>query len=166
MIGRMFAASRYLILIAVVGAFLASASLLVYGGLVAVSTIVNLVLHPVLSADGAKHLAVTLVEVMDLLLLGTVFLIISLALYDLFIDSSVPLPEWLHIEDLDELKSKLLSVVVVLLTVSFLGEVVDWNGSSAILSLGLAIGAVLLGLGFLTSFPGLRIGGHRRDPEE
>lgn len=166
MIGRMFASSRYLILIAVVGAFLASASLLIYGGLVAVNTIAQLVLHPELSADGAKHLAVTLVEVMDLLLLGTVFLIISLALYDLFIDSSVPLPEWLHIEDLDELKSKLLSVVVVLLTVSFLGEVVDWDGSGAILSLGLAIGAVLVGLGFLTSFPGLRLGGHRREREE
>jgi uncharacterized membrane protein YqhA len=42
-----------------------------------------------------------------------------------------------------------IGVVVVLLAVTFLGFVVTWNGNSNILALGIAVGLVLLALGYL-----------------
>ncbi len=75
--------------------------------------------------------------------------IIALGLYHLFIDSSLRLPRWLKIEDFDELKVILMSVVIVILAVNFTGITVDWDGSGAILNLGLAIAAVIAGLGLI-----------------
>ena len=75
-------------------------------------------------------------------------LIIALGLYALFVDDTLPLPHWLEIHDLDDLKAKLLSVVVVVLAVLFLGEVVKWDGRRELLGLGVAIAAVIAGLTF------------------
>ena len=50
---------------------------------------------------------------------------------------------------LDDLKVRLLGVVVVLLAVTFLGEEVTWNGSINIVALGIAVGLVLFALGFI-----------------
>jgi uncharacterized membrane protein YqhA len=156
MISRMIGASRFLVLLAVVGSFLAAVALIGFATIAVVVAIVDMVVHPRFLAADAKHIAVDFIELMDGILLGTVFLIISLGLYELFIDPDVNLPDWLRIDSLDELKGKLVSVVVVLLAVSFLGDVVEWDGSVGILYLGAAIGAVMLGLGLVLGFPGLR----------
>jgi len=65
-------------------------------------------------------------------------------LYELFIDDNSPAPDWLVIHDLDALKKKLLSVVVVILCVQFLAQVLGWKGDTSILPLGLSIAAVIL----------------------
>jgi uncharacterized membrane protein YqhA len=69
--------------------------------------------------------------------------IIAVGLYELFIDSSLPMPGWLRINTLDDLEERLLSVVVVLLAVTFLGSAVTWDGSNGILALGAAIALVI-----------------------
>ena len=81
--------------------------------------------------------------------MGTVLYIVSLGLYVLFIDDTLPAPHWLEIANLDDLKEILLRVIAVLLAVAFLGYVVDWNGSTNILAFGVAVGLVLFALGFL-----------------
>jgi uncharacterized membrane protein YqhA len=96
--------------------------------------------------------AVASVEMIDLFLLGIVFYIVSLGLYSVFIDDKLVLPRWLKITNLDDLKGKLLGIVVVLLAVTFLGSVVDWSiGDFSILALGIAVGLVLFALGYLLS---------------
>ncbi len=45
-------------------------------------------------------------------------------------------PGWLVIHDLDDLKGKLLSVIVVVLSVQFLAMVLNWKGGMDILFLG------------------------------
>ncbi len=67
----------------------------------------------------------------------------------IFIDESLPTPKWLMITSLDDLKTRLLGVVVVLLAVTFLGEEVNWNGSNNIVAVGIAVGLVLFALGFI-----------------
>ncbi len=37
--------------------------------------------------------------------------IIAIGLYELFIDSRIPVPPWLRIDDIDDLKHKLVSVM-------------------------------------------------------
>lgn len=149
MLRRVLAGSRYLILIAVLGSFLTSVIILIYGGLTVVSIGVEVVTHAAFTITGAKHLAVESIEVIDLFLLGTVLYIIALGLYELFIDASLPTPPWLIIANLDDLKAKLTGVIIVVLAVTFLANVVEWDGNTNILALGIAIGLVLFALGFL-----------------
>ena len=142
MLRRILAGSRYIVVIAVIGSFLTSITVLIYGGITVGSIIFNAFMHGLFTVEGAKHLAVECIEVIDLFLLGTVLYIIALGLYELFIDESLPTPAWLMITTLDDLKAKLIGVIIVLLAVTFLAEVVNWNGSITILYLGLAVGFV------------------------
>jgi uncharacterized membrane protein YqhA len=74
---------------------------------------------------------------------------VALGLYQLFIDQSLALPRWLKVNDLSDLKRDLIGVVVVLLGVSFLGEVVNWEGQRELLPLGAAVAVVIAALGFI-----------------
>lgn len=146
MVRTILASSRFFIAIAVFGAFLAAVVLIVYAGLVVVEVTWEAFSKDI-NAEHAKTLAVQFIELIDVFLLGTVLYIVSLGLYELFIDQHLPMPRWLMIRDLDDLKDKLLGVVIVLLGVTFLGKVVVWNGDRNILFYGLAIAAVIAALG-------------------
>ncbi len=149
MFRRVLASSRYVILIAVVATFLAAIAVIVYGAVTVFHLIFDMFVSSKFTADEAKHVGVVFIEMIDLFLLGTVLYIVALGLYDLFVDDTLSMPSWLVIHDLDDLKGKLLGVVIVLLAVTFLGDVVNWNGDNSILALGLAVGLVLLALGYL-----------------
>ena len=151
MLRRILSGSRYLVLIAVIGSFLASLIVLVYGGLTVINVGFDAFSHGGFNIDGAKHLSVEVIEVIDLLLLGTVRYLVALGLYELFIDETLPTPTWLVIVSLDDLKARLVSVIIVLLAVTFLAEVVNWDKSPNILYLGIAVGLVLLALGYILS---------------
>ncbi len=155
------ASSRYLIIIAVIGSFLAAVTVLVYGGLTVINLMIDTFSHLSFTAEGIKHLSIADIEIIDLFLLGTVLYIVALGLYDLFIDDGLTMPHWLEIHNLEDLKEKLIGVIVVLLAVTFLAEVVSWDGSNSILSLGVSVGLVLLALALL-----LRGFGQRRGIKE
>jgi uncharacterized membrane protein YqhA len=91
----------------------------------------------------------TIVEVLtavDAILLGTVLLVIGYGLYELFVDTEIQVPPWLQIRDLDDLKTKLIGVVVAIIAVIFVGVFVDANRSEDVLSYGIGAGALLIGL--------------------
>src|SRR6266702_7817852 len=73
MLRKILAGSRYLVVIAVIGSFLASIGVLVYGGLTVVSVMFEAFSHATFTLDGAKHLELERIEIIDLFLLGTVF---------------------------------------------------------------------------------------------
>jgi uncharacterized membrane protein YqhA len=138
--------ARYMVIVAVAGSLLASLALIVYGGIEAVVLVLDAVRAATVSAKGAKMLALSFIEVVDLFLLGTVFLIIALGLYELFISNELRLPGWLVIRTLDDLKNKLVGVVIVVLAVLFLGHVVTWDGERDLLGFGTAIALVIAAL--------------------
>ena len=160
MLRRILAGSRYMVVIAVLGSFLASVVVLIYGGLTVLNIIIDVFSHGAFTVDGAKHLAVECIEIIDLFLLGTVLYITALGLYELFIDASLPTLPWLVVRTLDDLKAKLTGVIIVLLAVTFLAEVVTWNGSTSILALGVAVGLVLFALGYILNI------GSRSHPQD
>jgi uncharacterized membrane protein YqhA len=151
---NIFAASRFIIVLAVLGSFVGSAILLVIAMItlfrIAWNEIVN---FNVDNLEGRhshiERLAVNLIEITDVILLGTVLYIVALGLYQLFIDQNLALPRWLKVNDLTDLKRDLIGVVVVLLGVSFLGEVVNWEGETDVLPLGAGIALVIAALGFI-----------------
>jgi uncharacterized membrane protein YqhA len=149
---RFFSSSRYLILIAVAGTFLASVTLLLYSCVAIVQQIISIIMSGSVSTKEAKTLALDFIENADVFLVSTVLYIISLGLYELFIDDTIELPEWLVIKNLDDLKEKLIGVVVVGLAVDFLGHAVTWHGDTSILYLGGSIGCVVVGLTVFIAF--------------
>ena len=78
--------SRYLVLAAVVGALAASLALYVYGLAETAVVIWSAVEKAEVSSKGAKAMALEFIEIVDLFLLGTVLLMISLGFYELFIN--------------------------------------------------------------------------------
>ena len=100
------------------------------------------------AVNGTK-LKLTIVEVLtavDAILLGTVLLVIGYGLYELFIDEDLEVPVWLQVHDLDDLKSKLIGVVVALIAVIFVGVFVDTNRAEDVISFGVGAGALVTGL--------------------
>ena len=100
-------------LIAVLGSFAASVTLLLYGAAETVATIAQVITAGPVSSANSKILVLSFIEVVDLFLLATVFYITALGLYELFIDERIKVPDWLEIHTIDDLKTKLASVIVV-----------------------------------------------------
>ena len=82
----------------------------------------------------------------DGILLGTVLLVIGYGLYELFIDDDLEVPPWLEVHDLDDLKSKLIGVIVAIIAVIFVGIFVDANRADEIIEYGVGAGALVAGL--------------------
>lgn len=93
-----------------------------------------------------KESVVDVLTAIDAILLGTVLLVIGYGLYELFIDPDLPVPAWLRVKDLDDLKSKLIGVVVAIIAVVFVGVFVDSNRASEVISYGVGAGAIVVAL--------------------
>lgn len=148
MINRMIGLTRYLIGIAVAAILLGATTLLVFGAIEMVTVVIELIQTFEFNAKVAKQLLVSCIEVVDIFLLATVMYIIALGLYELFIDNSPIVPEWLEIRNLDDLKEKLVGVLVVVLAVGFLALFVSWDGQSNLLISGGAVALVIASLTF------------------
>jgi uncharacterized membrane protein YqhA len=143
---RILGLSRFLIILAVLGTFAMSAILQVAGILRVIAIIPHVIQQTQEGDEAIKVLIVDAVGVIDVFLLGTVLFIVSAGLYQLFIDPELELPGWLNVRTLEDLKAKLVGVIVVALLVAFMGIAIDWHVGDGydILAAGLAIAAVVL----------------------
>ena len=142
MIGRMVASSRFFVLVATISLFLAFMAVMVSTIIVTVTTI----LHAVAGDSTQNEMIGKLIKQADYALLATVLYVLALGLYSLFVDDRVPMPAWLRIHDLGQLKELLAGVVVVAIAVIFLGQALTWDGETDLLAPGLASAAVIAAL--------------------
>jgi uncharacterized membrane protein YqhA len=141
-----FGLSRYLVLVAVIGLLLAARAVFVFGGITTDTTVIGAFGHAEFNAEGARALSVELIELIDLFLLGTVLLITSIGLYELFLDPGLGavIPEWLSVTNLEQLKFNLLAVILVMLAILFLGAAAgEWLEGTTILDYGATIALVV-----------------------
>lgn len=150
---RLLGASRYLIILAVLSTLAAGTALLVYGTVETFSIVRGLVTGTG-SLKGAKGLILAVIELTDLFLLATVLYVIAIGLFELFIDDRLDLPNWLEIHDLNDLKEKLLGVIIVVMAVLFLGQVATWDGVQDLLGYGTATALVIASLTWFLSQKG------------
>lgn len=139
---RILGVTRYAVIAPALAAILGALLLMVQGSIAMVVAIIG-------SVTGGTYLKDTIVEVLtavDAILLGTVLLVIGYGLYELFVDSNIEVPEWLQVRDLDDLKSKLIGVVVAIIAVIFVGVFVDANRASDVVAYGVGAGALVTGL--------------------
>jgi len=134
------ASSKWLFALAVIGTAMIAIYLFVVGFIVTLTTIVSSLAASQFDMDSLDKFMAEFISIIDIFLVATVFYIIALGFYELFI-AKAPLPGWLKICDLDDLKNKLLGLVIIALAVVLLGEALTWDGTANILSFGIAIAA-------------------------
>jgi len=139
----MVASSRFFVLIATLSLFLAFMAVMVSTIIVTVMTILDAAHRDGLSQN---EMIGKLIKQADYALLATVLYVLALGLYSLFVDDRVPMPGWLRIHDLGQLKELLAGVVVVAIAVIFLGQALTWDGTTDLLAPGIASAAVIAAL--------------------
>jgi len=134
--------TRYVVFVPAVASIIGALLLMAQGSIAMIEAVYE-------SVTGVSYLKVTIVEVLtavDAILLGTVLLVIGYGLYELFVDTDLEVPVWLEVKDLDDLKSKLIGVVVAIIAVIFVGVFVDTDRAADVVSYGLGAGALVAGL--------------------
>lgn len=134
---RLLEESRHLVLIAVVFSLGASIFAFLLGASKAVAVIVSIVMS--LGKDPAA--AIALIEVMDIFMIAAALLIFSIGMYELFI-GELSLPKWLVIHDIHDLKTKLGSVIILVMAVTFLKHLVRWSDPQGTFFFGLSVAVV------------------------
>jgi uncharacterized membrane protein YqhA len=163
---RLFSSSRYFAAFAVLGTFLAAVTLYVYGTLVVIQLIWSTIAEYRISVEGVKHLQVVFIEMTDVFLLGTVLFIVAFGLYQLFIQPDLPLPSWLKIQNLDQLTERLIEVVGVLLSVTFLAFAVEGLQEATLVEFGASVAVVIAALSLLLVVTHRRPADHGSPPSE
>ncbi len=139
---RIIEASRYVVVLPSLGALFGGLILIIIGLWDMGAAAIKLVQPNV----DLKESVVSVLAAVDTLLLATVLLVIGYGLYELFVDEHLQLPEWLQIHSLDDLKGKLIGVVVAVVAVVFLGELVEGKDAEATMMTGIGAGALVLAL--------------------
>jgi uncharacterized membrane protein YqhA len=158
MLQRGLTFTRYVVFVAVVAALAASVALILYQAAVVAEVILNAVKEGGLQLTSGRALAVGLIEAIEVFLIAIVALVIGFGLYRLFVDETLPLPRWLKIDDLEDLKGYLVSIVIAVLAVLFLRQAVERAGDIDLLRLA---GALALMIVALVLFLAMRV--HRKE---
>jgi uncharacterized membrane protein YqhA len=140
--------SRFIVLLAVIAVLLVAVSLFLLGTIQAVVGVWG-AWSGVFAGDvRSTHLTVKFLEIVSVMLKAVVFYIIGVGLYSLFV-APLNITISLGVQTLYDLESKIVSVVVVILGVTFLEHFILWEDPLATLQFG---GAMALGVAPLVLF--------------
>lgn len=144
-LGRVLGRTRFVVLLGVFAVLLLSITLFIVGAVQAASSI----WHAISAALGGKlpaaEFTVELLEVVATMLKAVVFYLVGVGLYSLFI-SPLNLPEALGIATLNDLETKIVSVVIVILAITFLEHFILWQEPVTTMQLGLTMAVVVAAL--------------------
>mgnify|MGYP006176090603 CR=1 FL=1 len=141
--------SRFAVLLAVVFGLISALTVFVVGSLEVIKA-----LQYVLSPKDAQHsmLLGKIIAAIDLYLIGVVLLLFSFGIYELFI-SKIDIArrnqeiKVLEISSLDELKNRILKVIIMVLVVSFFQRVLAMKFTTPLEMMYLAISILALTIG-------------------
>lgn len=134
--------TRYAVFVPALASMIGALLLMAQGSI----AMIVVVFDSLVSQMPLKDSIVEVLTAIDAILLGTVLLVIGYGLYELFVDTNIEVPSWLQINDLDDLKSKLIGVVAAIIAVVFVGVFVDSNRAEDVVAYGVGAGALLAGL--------------------
>ena len=134
--------TRYAVVVPAIASIIGALLLMAQGSISMILVVIDAIFYQ----SSLKDTIVDVLTAVDAILLGTVLLVIGYGLYELFVDTRIQVPLWLQVRDLDDLKSKLIGVVVAIIAVVFVGVFVDSNRAADVVSYGLGAGALVTGL--------------------
>jgi len=150
-------ASRHVVVVAVLGC-LVMFGLATIVAAIAVANTVAEVLHGGTALSQLASVTAVAFKILDLFLVGAILYIVALGLGALFLDTKGALPAWFEIREFDDLKVVLWHSIIIVLLVSFLGDVLEWEQGTDIVFVGGGIAMVIAAVAFMQ-----RDGSPRRD---
>ena len=144
--------SRYIVIMAVVFSAISAISLFVIGSYEITQTLLND--NPWASSDHHSHAKIlsTIIGGVDLYLIGVVLLIFAFGIYELFV-SKIDIARKntdvtiLEVENIDELKNKIIKVIIMVLIVSFFERVLNMSYETPLEMMYFAISIFALAFG-------------------
>ena len=156
---RVLAGSLWLAIIPVVLLILGGTGAFAYAVALFVHSASEVISHPF---PVGNKIGLFLLDI-DLMLIGATLLISAVGIYELFIrdipaGTATRMPAWLQMHDLNDLKGRVIAMIVLVLAVNFVEVAVDSANGRLVLELGGGIAVVTVAL---TAF--LRYTGHSSD---
>jgi uncharacterized membrane protein YqhA len=154
--------SRVVVVVPVIVLLLSAVASFAYGTDVFARSVAHVVDDPQLTSHNLGFLLL----LTDLFLIGATLMIAAFGFYDLFIGrigASGPgiwLPGWLRMHDLNDLKARVISMIILVAAVSFVDDVVESRDGLDTLYLGVGVGVVIAALTAFLHF-GRMNGGER-----
>jgi uncharacterized membrane protein YqhA len=147
MLRKLLELSRYLMVLPIIGSLFLTLSVVISGlGLVLVEEW-ELLQQGEYSARTAKQLTLTVIEAIDMFLVGAISYIIAVGVYILFISQKEDQTfKRFKIESLADLENKVIGVVVVAMAVGFVGKAAEAPGPLAVLQSGAGVAVVIAAL--------------------
>ncbi len=139
---KLMSVTRYVVFVPAIASIIGALLLMAQGSYAMVMAVIDTITENY----ALKETIVEVLTAVDAILLGTVLLVIGYGLYELFIDAELDVPLWLRVNNLDDLKSKLIGVVVAIIAVVFVGVFVDSNRTEDVIAYGVGAGALVAGL--------------------
>jgi uncharacterized membrane protein YqhA len=145
---RMLAGSRLLVLIPVVFLLIDAVGSFVYGADILLRSVSHDVGEP---ARVGGRLGIFLV-VMDTFLVGATLMVAAFGFYELFVlkreldEHKYWLPSWLRMHDLEDLKARVVSMLILVAAITFVDIAVESHDERGVLFLGLGIAVVIVAL--------------------
>lgn len=137
--------SRYIVLLAVIAVLLVAVSLFLIGAIEAIAGIWRAWRDLITGDLRATRLTVQFLEVVSVMLKAVVFYIIGVGLYSLFV-APLNITVSLGVQTLNDLEAKVVSVIVVILGVTFLEHFIRWEDAMTTLQFGAALALVVIAL--------------------
>jgi uncharacterized membrane protein YqhA len=163
---------RFVTFFAVLGSMLASIALFIRSSIQVAEGLRYFIEHiNTKESSGLEHLVAQFVASIDGYLFATILIIFSMGIYELFINKIDPVnrhldtrPSWLQISSIDDLKSSLGKVILMILIVSFFEHSLNIHYQTVVDLLYLSIGILLISAAlFLTHAHGKHSNNHRND---
>jgi uncharacterized membrane protein YqhA len=145
---RFLSMTRLLALIPVLFLLFDAAASFIYGTDIMVRSVTGLISEP---AQVGGRLGVFLV-VMDTFLVGATLMVAAFGFYELFVVRTprhrYRLPRWLRMNDLEDLKARVVSMLILVAAITFVDRTVESQDEQEVLFLGIGISIIIVALTF------------------
>jgi uncharacterized membrane protein YqhA len=137
------------VLLPVVVLLLSAFGAFVYGTVVVIHFVTDIAAEPF----AVHNLRLFLTEI-DLYLIGATLMIAAFGLYELFVAKvgaaggrrPLPLPAWLEMTDLDDLKARVISMIILVTAVTFADVLLEFHDELDVLYLGTGVAVFIVAL--------------------
>ncbi len=136
--------TRPLAFLAVIGILALAVAILFY----ALYEIVELIIKMAEDFTQKDKIIASSLSAVDLILLGITVFLIGIGLFELFVSPIPDLPDWLTITNIDQLKTMLVKLAIVVMAISFTGTIITWDRETDLTGYGISLGAVIFALSY------------------
>ena len=119
--------------------FVSSVLLVLFGVYAMIETVINILLH--FKDYGFAQITTKFIGIMDIHMVAIMLYIFAIGMYKLMVGSLI-VPDYVKIETIDDLKSKLASILILIIAITFTKELVEWKNPLDTMYFAIAIALV------------------------